>query len=199
MKTAVLFDLGKVLLDFDRNAIIDGFRRNSTLSEAELQKGFAVYASLGFEEGKISADEFYEKMKSLFHLGMTFEDFREVWCDIFSEITEMVKFQRGIRGRYKTYIASNTDALHMPYVLGKYAWLREFDGYALSYELGVRKPEQEFFRRALEKFGLNARECVYIDDIAENTAGARSLGIESVVFTTAKETISELGRMGITV
>jgi putative hydrolase of the HAD superfamily len=128
---------------------------------------------------------------------MTFDEFRDVWCRIFREVPEMVDLFHRLRKRYRTYVVSNTDSLHMPYVLKRFPWLNHFDGQALSYELGVRKPDPEFFGRTLEKFGLEARECVYIDDLEENVLAGRAAGIDSIHHFTVEETASELRKMGI--
>jgi len=197
LKTSILFDLGKVLLDFDKEIILDGFRRATNLSEDEIQEGLWLYVHLGFETGNISSQEFYERVRDTLSLKMSFDEFRNVWCNIFREVPEMVDLFHRLRKEYKTYILSNTDSLHMPYVLEKFPWLNLFDGQALSYKLGERKPSPEFFKRALDKFKLDPAECVFIDDIEENVLAGRAAGIDSIQHITPKETISELRKLGI--
>ena len=197
MKEAVLFDLGKVLLDFDKDVILDGFREKTDLPEEEIQHGLELYQELGFETGATSPEEFYRRVNEELTLGMSFDGFREVWCNIFREIPPMVELFHGIRKKYETYILSNTDPLHFPYVLERFPWLEMFDGRAISYELGVRKPNREFFIRALSKFRKAASECIYIDDIEENILTARELGIQSILHTSPEETVSALREMGI--
>jgi FMN phosphatase YigB (HAD superfamily) len=197
VKKAVLFDLGKVLLDFDKDVILDGFRQKTDLPEEEIQHGLELYHELGFETGATSPEDFYRCVNKELRLGMAFDGFREVWCNIFREIPPMVELFHGIRKKYETYILSNTDPLHFPYVLEQFPWLEMFDGRAISYELGVRKPNREFFIMALKKFGKTASECVYIDDIDENVLAARELGIDSVLHSSPEQTISLLTEMGI--
>ena len=155
MKKAVLFDLGKVLLDFDKDVILNGFRRNTDMSEEEIKRGLKLYHELGFETGLSSPQEFYDRLNKELGLNMTFGEFREVWCGIFREIPPMLELFHKIRTKYRTYVLSNTDPLHFPYVLEKFPWLEKFDGRALSYELGFSKPERKFFIKAMEKFGLD--------------------------------------------
>ena len=199
MKKAVLFDLGKVLLDFDKDVILDGFRRKTDMSEKEIRRGLKLYHELGFETGSSSPQEFYERVNKELELKMTFEEFRDVWCDIFREISPMLELFHKIRTKYRTYILSNTDPLHFPYVLEKFPWLEMFDGRALSYELGFHKPEREFFIKAMEKFGLDPSECIYIDDLEENVLAARQVGIDSIQHTSLEETKAALNDLEINI
>lgn len=82
---------------------------------------------------------------------------------------------------YKLYITSNMDTFHgaqMPEV----PVTRYFDGMIFSGEIGVRKPAAAFFKAALERFSLSPEQCLFIDDLAENVAGAADCGIEGLVF-----------------
>ena len=58
-----------------------------------------------------------------------------------------------------------------------------FDAVVLSYESGCRKPEREIFRLAAERAGVPAEQCVLVDDLAVNCAGAEQAGWHAVHFT----------------
>ncbi len=82
---------------------------------------------------------------------------------------------------FKLFITSNLDLLHasqMPnHQIAKY-----FDGMVFSSQIKARKPFKEFFEIALEKFGVNREECLFVDDLKENVDGAENCGIEGFVF-----------------
>ena len=65
-------------------------------------------------------------------------------------------------------------------------WLKEllgkFDGLVLSGTLGMVKPHKEIFEHLLNKYGLNADECLFVDDSPKNIAGAESVGIKGYLF-----------------
>ena len=65
-------------------------------------------------------------------------------------------------------------------------WLEEllgkFDGLVLSGTLGMVKPDREIFEHLLNKYGLNADECLFIDDSPKNIAGAENAGIKGYLF-----------------
>ena len=199
MIKAIFFDLGKVLLDFEKNIIIERFREQSGLTDEDIKTAISIYRVADLERGVMPAREFHQQVNTALNLSMTYEEFTEIWSNIFTEIPEMIELFQSIRTKYQTYLASNTDPIHFPYVFIKYPWLKLFTGYALSYELKARKPEKEFFQHALAKFRLQPKECVYIDDIQENVVSARSIGISSVQYISPEQAINNLKELGIKV
>ena len=71
-------------------------------------------------------------------------------------------------------------------------WDDLFDVVVISGEVGMRKPEPEIFEFTLEKLGLRADQCVFVDDHARNIAAAASLGIVGVLHGDYSTTGSEL-------
>jgi putative hydrolase of the HAD superfamily len=72
-----------------------------------------------------------------------------------------------------------------------------FDAVVISCEVGMRKPDERIFRHALGLLGLDAAECVFIDDIEHNIRAAESLGIRGIHHTSADATIAELRELGL--
>ncbi|MFA1548554.1 HAD family hydrolase [Actinomadura chokoriensis] len=67
-----------------------------------------------------------------------------------------------------------------------------FDAVVISAEVGMRKPDERIFRHALDLLGLDAAECVFIDDIEHNIRAAEALGIRGIHHTDPDTTIAEL-------
>jgi putative hydrolase of the HAD superfamily len=67
-----------------------------------------------------------------------------------------------------------------------------FDAVVISAEVGMRKPDERIFRHALDLLGLDAAECVFIDDIEHNIRAAEALGIRGIHHTGPESTIAEL-------
>ncbi|QKW38970.1 HAD family phosphatase [Actinomadura sp. NAK00032] len=70
-----------------------------------------------------------------------------------------------------------------------------FDAVVISAEVGMRKPDERIFRHALDLLGLDAAECVFIDDIEHNIRAAEALGIRGILHTDSDTTIAELRAM----
>lgn len=67
-----------------------------------------------------------------------------------------------------------------------------FDAVVISCEVGLRKPDEQIFRHALDLLGLAAAECVFIDDIEHNVRAAEALGLQGIHHTSTDATIAEL-------
>lgn len=70
-----------------------------------------------------------------------------------------------------------------------------FDGVVISGEVGFNKPEPEIFQLAAERAGAAPEECVLVDDLRENCAGAEAVGMTAVLHRGAEETVPELERL----
>ena len=73
-----------------------------------------------------------------------------------------------------------------------------FDAVVISAEVGMRKPEERIFRLAAEVLGLAPDECVFIDDIQDNVAAARAVGLVGVHHRGVQQTKEQLaGLLGV--
>ncbi|MGP4020448.1 HAD family hydrolase, partial [Saccharopolyspora sp. 5N708] len=72
-----------------------------------------------------------------------------------------------------------------------------FDDVVLSFQVGCRKPDAEIFALAADRCGIPAADCVLVDDLATNCAGARAAGWHAVHFTDSAAAAAELDRQGV--
>ncbi|MEV1026837.1 HAD family phosphatase [Streptomyces sp. NPDC050264] len=70
-----------------------------------------------------------------------------------------------------------------------------FDAVVLSYEAGCRKPDEEIFCHAAERAGMRPEECVLVDDLAVNCAGAVRAGWHGIEFTGAEAATARVGEL----
>ncbi|HEV2635975.1 MAG TPA: HAD family phosphatase [Actinocrinis sp.] len=69
---------------------------------------------------------------------------------------------------------------------------RLFQGVVISGRVGVRKPSAEIYRLGAQAIGLRPEQCVFVDDLIENLAPARELGMATVLHVEPAHTISVL-------
>ena len=67
----------------------------------------------------------------------------------------------------------------------------------LSCEEHLLKPDAAIYRRALQRFGIEADETVFVDDRKENAEGAEAVGIHGITFTGAAPLRQELAALGV--
>lgn len=71
-------------------------------------------------------------------------------------------------------------------------WLPGFDVRTYSCTVGRTKPDREIYEQCVGELGVNAAECVFLDDRPENVLGAAEAGIHAVLFDTAERAAREL-------
>jgi FMN phosphatase YigB (HAD superfamily) len=88
---------------------------------------------------------------------------------------------------YRIFLLSNTNAIHVPYYAGVLKQKYGTNGYDhlfektyFSYELGMRKPNEDIFQHVIADARLRPEETVFIDDFLENIETARKLGFETI-------------------
>lgn len=69
---------------------------------------------------------------------------------------------------------------------------RLFDAVIISGEVGLHKPEAEIYELAAERVGRAPSDCVFVDDLRENCAGAEAVGMTAVLHRKPAATIERL-------
>src|SRR5579859_3183046 len=139
----VVFDLGKVLVDFDYGIAGRKLASRATMAAAELgQFLISVPLIIRYETGRITSQEFYEEVRSATGYLGNLEEFASLFADIFTPIAPMIQLQSELRAKgFPTYIFSNTNELAVRYIRKTFPFFLNFDGYILSYEHRSMKPE----------------------------------------------------------
>ena len=197
--SAIVFDLGKVLIPFDYARAINKLN--------QIEKGlgdrfFEFYKSnyhfhRDFERGKISESEFVNKMLEPIDHKIDGESFKKYYADIFSLNEDVISLLPILKTDYKLFLLSNTDSIHQKYGWQKYEFLKYFDKLILSHEMGSVKPEEKIYRKVEEVSGFSSEEHFYIDDIQEYVDAAINLGWDAVQFVDYQKLASDLKERNI--
>jgi len=175
--TAALFDIGNVLVD------VDFSRGLAPLVPAEAGDPGPRLRTLldkinDLETGRVSPSEFIATAsKDLFFSGSE-EEFRKAWNSIFHPFRAMwpvVSFLKSLG--IKLVLFSNTNSMHISWLLENYEVFEDFEGRVFSHEVGLRKPDPSIYQHAIEAFDLTPEETLYLDDLPENIATGHSMGL----------------------
>jgi HAD superfamily hydrolase (TIGR01509 family) len=186
----VVFDLGKVLVDFDYHIAIPRIAARSKLPPDGIKTFLGQSnAIIDYECGRLTREEFYEQARKVTGFRGTLEEFGEFFADIFTAIPPMIELHAGLRRRgIPTYILSNTNDLAVEHIRRNFPFFRNFDGYIYSYEVGAMKPEAKIYE-VLEKLaGRRGTDIVYLDDRPENVAGGAARGWRTILHETPEKT-----------
>jgi HAD superfamily hydrolase (TIGR01509 family) len=193
----VVFDLGKVLVDFDYSIAVSRIAGRSRLPAAEVEQFFFRSPLLvDYESGRLTRQEFFEQAQQATGFQGTIQEFGDFFADIFTEIPMMIALHAGLRQRnIPTYIFSNTNDLAVEHIRRNFPFFRNFDGYIYSHEVGAMKPAAKIYEALEGLAGRRGAEIIYLDDRPENVAGGAARGWHSILHETpeiSREALKEL-------
>lgn len=152
MIKAVIFDLGNVTVKFDEAPHFSRWAACGTKSFSEVKKYYQNSSTRkAFERGEVTPKQFYDKFVEDLGLKISYRDFKDNYCDIFSRNEEVEKIIKSLKGKVKLVLLSNTNVLQYEFAKKKFKIIDSFDEYILSYEVGCRKPNPLIFFKAIKK------------------------------------------------
>lgn len=199
MIRSVISDLGKVLITFDNSIFYRRLAAYSSIPEEDIAGKVNVYSEVGraVDTGKLSPRGFYEKVKEILQMELSYEEFMPIYNDVFAANSPVIEVMRRLKNKYRLVMLSNTDVMRFGFIREKFPEVMFFDDYVLSYEVGYVKPDPRIYQAAVEKALAEPQECVFIDDRPENIAAAQDLGIRTIHFLDETDLASELRTFGL--
>ena len=196
---AVVFDLGKVLLDFDYSIAAGRIALQGKMPPDEIRK-FIDHSPLlfRFETGLLTKQQFYDEVCAATGFCGSLEDFAGFFSDIFVPIQPMVQLQAALRERgVPTYVFSNTNELAIGHISRNVSFFSNFDGYILSYEHGAMKPDAKLYEVVEQQSGHRQAEILYLDDRAENIASGAVRGWQVILQESPEKTLAAILKLGL--
>jgi putative hydrolase of the HAD superfamily len=179
----LLFDLGGVVIDIDTRRI---FARWAELAGCDVNLIAARVRFDGayhrYERGEISVQEFFADLRAGLNINLSDEQFLDGWNAIF--VGEMPGIAAALENARRTrtlYAFSNTNGAHVDCFSQRFAdVLSHFKHVFISSTIGLRKPDPAAFAHVVQEIGVPARRILFFDDVAENIAGAKAVGLQTV-------------------
>jgi glucose-1-phosphatase len=199
MTKAVVFDLGKVLLEFDYRIALRKIALRCRLALPELIH-FVTHDPLllRYETGLLTSEQFYKEICAVAGFEGSREEFSDLFGDIFSPIEPMIRLHAAVRKRgLATYIFSNTNEMAIRHIRERYQFFGGFDGYVYSYEHRVMKPAAGLYEVVERLSGRRGREILYLDDRPENVAAGAIRGWQTILHTTPENSQAEVAGLGL--
>ena len=199
--SVVVFDLGKVLLDFDYGIAADKIARRSRFSPDQVRHLLDHSPLLQrFETGFMSREEFYGQVCAACGFSGNLDEFCAAFADIFSEIKPMTALHAALRaGRVPTCVFSNTNPIAAGHIRERFPFFSRFDAYVLSYQHGAMKPAAKIYEVVEGRTGQKGKAIAYVDDRAENVEAGLARGWHALLHETPEKTIPALRRLGLPV
>jgi glucose-1-phosphatase len=197
---ALLFDLGRVVLDIDFSRAIATWATHAGCAPAEIIARFVRdEAYRQHETGQISDADYFATLRAA--LGITISDaqFLEGWNAIFTgEMPDIAELLPRAANHLPLYAFSNTNRPHVAHFTVAYApLLGHFREVYLSSTIGLRKPDKAAYDHVVSAIGVPASRILFFDDSAENVEGARACGLQAVHVGSSDDVAGALAALGI--
>jgi len=194
----VLFDLGGVVVEVESDRLIHQVSQLIHRPFEQVQQ--AVYHEeliIPLELGRISPRAYYDGLKRRLKLSWSYEQFTTAWNGIVNENRDVTWVMERLRKRHKLAALSNTNELHIDHIKRTIPSLGMFHDWVASCEVGLRKPDPQIYRLALERMGVRAAAAVYVDDRPELVDAGRSVGLTAIRFENSRQLEQDLQSIGL--
>ncbi|MDB6125972.1 MAG: hypothetical protein JWQ71_4965 [Pedosphaera sp.] len=195
----VVFDLGKVLVDFDYGIVARKIAANGHMAATEVQK-FIDHSPLLFryETGLMTKEQFHEEICKATGYRGNMQEFGQVFGDIFEPIAPMVELHSTLRKKgIPTYIFSNTNELAITHIRQNFPFFSNFDGYILSYEHGAMKPQAKLYEVVERETKRRGSEILYLDDRLENIEAGAARGWRVILQESSEKSLAAVRAIGL--
>ena len=176
-----LFDIGKVLLDFDfENSLRHLLPPETPAQEIDERLARMLERKDDFESGRVSPEDYIPWALEILGHEITHEKFVTAWQNIFTPNQAMWRVVEKLHGEgHRLILFSNTNAIHCPWIFEIFEVFRSFESGVLSFEVGAIKPEEKIYHHAIKAHGLVPGETLYIDDLHANIETGKRLGFRT--------------------
>jgi putative hydrolase of the HAD superfamily len=194
----VLVDFGGVLTS-DFFACLRGFCRREGLPEDTLvtliADGGAARGMLAdLERGAIGQPDFEKHMAKLLGVPET-RLLQRMAADLRPEPRMLTALERLRATGVRVGVLSNSWGSHPFDPYAGWELERRFDAVVVSDRVRLRKPDPQIYHLALQRLGIPAQQCVFVDDVAAYLRPARAMGMQVVWQTDASAAVAELERL----
>jgi glucose-1-phosphatase len=197
---ALLFDLGRVVLDIDFARATAVWARHGGCTPDDIKARFAADEALRqYESGKINDAVYFARLRKMLGVDITDAQLLEGWNAIFiGEMPGIAALLARAAKRLPLYALSNTNPPHIAYFSRVHAdVLGHFREMYLSSTIGLLKPDAAAYDHVVKAIGAPASRVVFFDDLADNIAGARAYGLTAVHVKSSEDVAKALTALGI--
>lgn len=184
----VIFDLGKVLIEWD----VEEFAKRYS-SDPKIQKiipNDIFYHSDWhlLDKGGISEEDLEISINR--RTGLEITEVRNIILEARKIMSLKEKTHRELlrlKDKYTIFCISNMSHKSWEVVKNEHNFMKHFKDIVISAEVKMIKPCKEIFTFALNKFKIKPEESLFIDDLEDNIEAAKSVGIDGILFDESKK------------
>lgn len=194
MIEAIIFDFGDIFINLNKDAMKNAFNSLGLKEWNDEMKEL----NLAFEVGKISEEKFLSGLQKYIP-NASMETIKKNWNAILMDFPlYRLEFLQMLSQKYRLFLLSNTDSIHIQHfeeTVGESFYsnfYQCFEKVYFSFELGMRKPNEDIYNYVLQKHNLSPKRTLFVDDKKENTDSASKIGIQVWNLQVGQEDVVDL-------
>jgi glucose-1-phosphatase len=197
---ALLFDLGRVVIDIDFNLAFAKWAKHARCDPATIAQRFSHDdAYKRHERGEIDSDQYFSALRSTLGVEISNAQLLDGWNAIFvGEMPGISPVLARAARQFPLYVLSNSNRAH------ERCWSTRFPGVLthfrhiyVSSTIGVRKPEAEAYKYVVKAIGTTAERIAFFDDILENVDAAKACGLQAFQVKSSAEVANALSSLAV--
>lgn len=194
-----IFDIGRVLLDFEPLIYLNNLYSDNNLSKLLYEEIFCSKEWIGLDEGSINDNDAVNIFcKRNPNYSKEIMQVMCNWTDILNPIGGTVEVLETLKNNnYNIFLLSNFHYNAFNRVYNKYKFLKLADGMVISSHINLLKPNKEIYNHLLDKYSLKASESIFIDDTLANIEAAKSIGLATIHFKNSNQLKDDLKSLNI--
>lgn len=188
----IIFDLGGVIFNVDYNLTLEAFRQSGADNFDKIYSQLRQTSLFDdLETGKITPDIFRQILNKKLNLDLNSSQIDSSWNKMLLDLPiERLKMLKKLSGKFRTFLLSNTNAIHLPEVkkiifnslhidsLNDY-----FEKEYYSHLIGLRKPDIRVFELIINENDLEKEATLFVDDSPQHIEGAKKAGLHTLFIT----------------
>ena len=199
MKKTIVFDLGGVLIEWDRRALFRKLFNDVNELDYFLTEVCTMEWNSQLDQGMSFEKVVEERILEFPGYAPQIQAYFERWEEMIpGSIPGAVKILKELKDAgYPLAVLSNWSAETFPKVWDRFEFLGWFNPIVISGEVGLIKPGPEIFQYLLNKINKDAANCIFIDDTLPNIQMAEELGFEAILYSSPMELRTRLEQLNI--
>ncbi len=189
----IIFDMGNVLLEYTPKRYVKTVTDDEIIATALIKELFSGDEWQELDKGIITEEDLVMRVSDRIPQYTEYvKKAMDNWHSDLTPIEGMEEIVKKLKDKgYKIYLLSNTSLRFFKY-RDNVKIFSHFDGFIVSAEEKLLKPDKAIYDCICQRFNLNCNECIFIDDLKDNIEGALNAGLKAHLFTGANELFNYL-------
>ena len=195
----LVFDFGGVLIDWNPMHLYNNYFGDEEKARWFIDNICTMEWNVQMDAGKPFSIGIAELIAQYPEWSDAINAYRQRWNEMIGgPIPGMLEYVQKLKGAsYHVFGLSNWNWDTLSTIIDDYPVIKELEGMVISGLEYVIKPQPEIYRLLLDRYHLEADECLFIDDNIANVQGAENVGIHGLQFTDIEKLKKDLQEMGI--